>query len=287
MKRLALSSLIAAAASEPVQYRPPAGYTGYKYQPTEVRPIVVDEIPQSKDLRSIINPDPYLPDERPEVGAPIHVLPQAGSGCKVNPWLLMAMLNHAVPATISKSSMTQIGISGTGKNTFPTKSVGLDFVMKSLMACKDNEKVKEIFSLNYLMKDKPDLYKVLNTGATDADRGYKSYKVDGARDPLVDLLGIKGTELSKWTKSKVFLNMYKWKLYNQLYSGQYQGSQGTPFVKYKYMKDKFNNLQVEQKDVRTHDSAIKTSLGEVPHWYPYIPSFINKKRATDRRPSYP
>jgi hypothetical protein len=287
-------------------------------QPAPVRPVVYED--EGEDDMWGYNPKPYLLDARPPAKEPVHILPSAGlnaNNCKVNPWLLMAMLNH--PGT-PEEMMTFSALTVKGKtwddkdkstSTYPGKSLGLDFVMRSLEGCRDNQKARDVFAINYLMQDKPELYNVLydpTEADTDEKRGWKKYELNGNHGPLVPMLGLSGKPFKDWTDSKVLINMYKWKIYNSLYSG-------TPMTAVKRFKEKYDLFKTERRDADAHVVAqhaefeknkrvdlnqkwigsaalsehpltavqslegIKTKqkMDDIPHWMPYIPSFLNRR----------
>jgi hypothetical protein len=147
----------------------------------------------------------------------------AGS-CKTNPWLLLSLINNNAASKMDLAT-----------------------TMKSLVACKDNQHVREIFSLNYLMANNADLWNNLRVGGV-------------ANGNLVDLLQLDPKkDLASWTDSKVFINMYKWKLYNDLYNK-------APFPKYQYVQRKFDSFK------KAKAAAEKTNtdkLEQYREWAPY------------------
>lgn len=275
MKRVAISSVFVLATKT---LAVPVATDPVDAAPAEKLPVFGDD-----DSMWGYKPKAYDPDFRPAAKAPVHILPSAGvnaANCKINPWLLMAFLNHAPAASVSQSALSR-----TGYATWSAKSLGMDFVLRSLQGCKDNQKVKDVFAINYLMEDKPELYKALSTGSTDAEMGYKKYEVGakkGERKPLVDLLGIgSGKPLSDWSKSKVYINMYKWKVYNGLYNG-------TPMVQIKRFQDKFADWKKHRTDAAaevTKERALDSKywknpqqkIDEIPHWMPYLPNFFRRR----------
>jgi len=302
MKRVALSSVLALAAQG--RYKPPLNSRPVPavrpQRPVRVLPqplpvVIPQPAPQKPTLNDLgdddsmwgYNPKAYDLDARPEPKEPVHIFPSAGenaANCKINPWLLMAFLNHAPVASVSKSSLSR-----TGYASWPTKSLGMDFVLKSLRGCRDNQKVKDVFAMNYLMEDKPELYKSLSTGSTDAEVGYKSYeitdgtgkKIPGDRAPLISMLGLKGKPFSDWTASKVYINMYKWKVYNGLYNG-------TPMTQVKRFQEQFNDYKKHRADAAAEIAAQRKlspadwtnpqeKLDELPHWMPYLPAFFRQR----------
>jgi hypothetical protein len=178
--------------------------------------------------RSIINPKPYFLDERPVVKPDAQVT--TPTSCTTNPWLLLSLIN--------KSAATKIG---------------LDTAMKSLVKCKDNQHVREIFSLNYLMSNNKDLWTKLRV---DPDGNAAN------GDQLVDILQLDPKkDLKNWSDSKVFINMYKWKMYNDLYNK-------APFPKYQYVQRKYNAFKTAKADAEKAVPKLD-KLEQFREWAPY------------------
>jgi len=176
------------------------------------------------NARSIINPKPYILDERPVIKDTAK--PTTAGECTTNPWLLLSIINN--------NAATKMDLATT---------------MKSLVNCKDNQHVREIFSLNYLMANNAALWNNLRVGGV-------------ATGNLVDLLQLDPKkDLKNWSDSKVFINMYKWKLYNDLYNK-------APFPKYQYVQRKFDSFKkakaAAEKNVLNVDK-----MEQFREWMPY------------------
>merc|ERR1711981_78699 len=180
--------------------------------------------------KSIINPKPYLLDERPEPLRPVSSVP--ANDCHVNPWILLTLVNQWDAA-----------------NSFTLANGGLNTVMKSLQKCKDNDHVKEIFTLNYVMKKKPELYTNLITADTVAPNQIDR-NADGTMDKVVDLLQITdpAATFSTWSDSKVFVNMYKWNMWNNLYNQ-------APLQRYQYVTRKVDAFKDQKAKALAAETA--------------------------------
>lgn len=289
MKLVSISAVFVAAATAR-KYKPPLNqrYQAVRQRPFKRQPVVTPKTYDNDDDSSIwgYKPKPYLLDARPAATKPVHTgMPSfADADCKINPWLLMAFLEHdpSPPVVVSQSALTK-----TYGDKWPANSLGLDFVMNSLQGCHNNQKVRDVFAIDFLMKDKPELYGALAAGSTDAEKGYNTYKVGDVKGKFAgvkDLLQLEGTKPFKdWSASKVYLNMYKWKVYNGLYSD-------TPMFAVKHLKDQYTKFKAErvhakelvkkEQDARaTKDKlpSMLAKLDEVKHWAPYLPpAFKNR-----------
>jgi len=150
-----------------------------------------------------------------------------GQDCAVNPFILDFLLTKAP------------------QNTNVQRST----VWKSLRKCKDNEAVKHIFTIDYLMKNKAELYGSL-TSTTLEDGSNPGTDVDhdndGTNDYIVEFLHLHGNKnfrenLKEWSKSKVYLNAMKWKMYNDLFNTM-------SLQKYQYWKRKAADLKLHKAD---------------------------------------
>lgn len=176
--------------------------------------------------RSIIDLKPYNLDERPNVTPNKKV---TAGDCQVNPWLLLTLFNR-----------------WTVDN--PTADVKRSTIFKSLVQCKDNQDVKEIFTFDYMLKKKPELWNNLQTnpvpqtGKTLAERS------------VVDLLDIDSTAdgfrktLKDWSSSKVFMNMYKRKFWADQFN--------TPVAqRYQYVNRKYDSFKAARDEAKTHSAT--------------------------------
>jgi len=195
------------------------------------------------NAKSIINLKPYLLDERPEpVRAQFASQP---NDCQVNPWILLSLVDQLAA---------------------DTDKVKLDYAMKSLQKCKDNDHVKEVFTINYIMKKKPDLYANLvetDTGANAINRDLDTT----TNEKVKDLLQITdpATTFKAWSDSKVFINMYKWNAWNKLYNQK-------PLQSYQYLTRKVDSFKDQKTKAEAKTSNKQRNVGNPAVMTPYTSS---------------
>jgi len=172
--------------------------------------------------RTGIRPKTYDIDHRPVANRV--EFPKPNGQCTVSPWLLWMMLNRADanlpdnrqvtganPGDANAPTLTQTSSTYGTANTFELgPGNGPSTVLQLISNCQNNKDFRAVMSIDYLMTDKP-------TVASDA--GITQYKGIPTTD-VYKFLGIQfGESLSDWSDSKIFANVYKWRLYNEIMSG--------------------------------------------------------------------
>jgi len=187
--------------------------------------------------RSIIDLKPYNLDERPNVTPNKKV---TAGDCQVNPWLLLTLFNR----------LPDLAPDGT---KFDVKQ---STIFKSLVKCKDNQDVKEIFTFDYMLKKKPELWNTLQANPVP-----QTGKTLAEWSVVTNLLDIDSTDdgflktLKDWSSSKVFMNMYK----RQFWANQFN----TPGAqRYQYVNRKYDSFKDARKDAKTH-SATASSVASI------------------------
>jgi len=210
-----------------------------------------------------VNPKVYKLDERP---TPMRVeFPKPNGQCTVSPWLLWMMLN--------RGSLSDGGSDGGPDNSFPVlqQYYTSDFVygpggsdenpgkaqntvLQLLSNCRDNKEFRGIMSIDYIMNDKPSL-------ASDA--GISEFG-GLPNNPVYQFLGLQpGETLSDWGDSKVFMNLYKWRVYNELMRGQLFG-----IKRFQQQFDLYKEVRDEAKIEHAGDDD--QSMLEMVDWVPFF-----------------
>jgi len=170
--------------------------------------------------RTGVKPKTYDLDHRP-VAKRVE-FPKPDGQCTVSPWLLWMMLNRAslpdedfhyelYAGEADAPTLTQIDSSYGDFNIFVNgPGNGPSTVLQLISNCQNNKDFRAVMSIDYLMSDNP-------TIASDA--GITKYNGIPNTD-VYKFLGIQfGESLSDWSDSKIFTNIYKWRLYNEIMSG--------------------------------------------------------------------
>lgn len=170
--------------------------------------------------RTGINPKIYDLDHRP-VAKRVE-FPKPDGECTVSPWLLWMMLDRTNLQVASSQTVGNAGdanaptLSQTyslygSSNTFVSgPGGGPGTVLQLISNCQNNQDFRAIMSIDYIMADNPSI-------ASDA--GISQYK-GLPNDEVYKFLGIQfGESLSDWSDSKIFTNIYKWRMYNEIMRG--------------------------------------------------------------------
>jgi len=219
--------------------------------------------------KSIINLNPYDLDSRPTDAKTVEpanwieeIDAMIGQECAVNPYILNLLINK-LPAGDKVTQKT---------------------VWSSLRKCKDNSAVNHIMTLDYLVKNKPELYNNLLSGTN----GHSAFDLNGDGvaevSPLVvnflDFTKVPGQSfrdnLKDWSKSKVYLNLLKWKSYNDIFNTM-------SLQRYQFWTRKAN-------DLKTHREAAKVKytdkLEQFRAYKPFVKPFLKKRVAPAAQPIY-
>lgn len=221
--------------------------------------------------KSIINPKPYDLDGRPsdaKIVEPASWLEEVeaniGQDCAVNPYILNFLIGKAKAA---------------GQSTIGTKTI-----WSSLRKCKDNEAVKHVMTIEYLMKNKAELY---NSMITDDSTKALDFNGDGTKDYVVDFLELADKSatgytkksfkdnLSGWSKKKTAINFMKWKYYNDLFNTM-------SLQKFQFWTRKANDFKLHKADAEkmTHSDGTKyTKFEQLREYKPFLKPFMRKAKA--------
>lgn len=202
---------------------------------------------------------PYNPDERPTDFKRVmpatwveEIEANIGQDCAVNPYILNLL--------ISKLPKTQTAVE---RKT----------VWSSLRKCKDNEGVKHIFTIDYLMKKKPKLYNdLLEVGDGKSTLDHNN---DGTKDYVKDFLQLDTTgkktfkqNLQDWSKSKVYVSAMKWKYYNDFFNG-------APLQKFQFWTRKANDYKTHKADA---EKKYTNKLEQFREYKPFLTPFVKKQK---------
>jgi hypothetical protein len=203
---------------------------------------------------------PYNPDSRPsnpKIVEPASWIEEIeaniGQDCAVNPYILNLLIGK-LPATQT--------------------AVQRKTVWSSLRKCKDNEAVKHIFTIDYLMKNKANLYNdLLEVGDGKSTFDHNN---DGTKDYVKDFLQLDTTgkktfkqNLQDWSKSKVAVSMMKWKYYNDFFNG-------APLQKFQFWTRKANDLKTHKADA---EKKYTNKLEQIREYKPFLKPFMRKEIA--------
>jgi len=225
--------------------------------------------------KSIINLNPYNLDSRPtnvktvEPASWLEEIDAAiGQDCAVNPYILNLLINK-IPAGDMVTQST---------------------VWSSLRKCKDNSAVNHIMTLDYLVKNKPELYNNLLSGSN----GESAFDLNGDGvaevSPLVvdflDLTKVEGQSfrgnLKDWSNSKVYLNLLKWKQYNNIFNTM-------SLQKYQFWTRKVNDLNKHKDAAKIkYTDKMEQFRAYKPFVKPFMKPFggVLKKRIAKVAPQF-
>jgi hypothetical protein len=202
---------------------------------------------------------PYNPDHRPSNAKIVEpaswveeIEANIGQDCAVNPYILNLLI---------------------GKLPSVTTAVQTKTVWSSLRKCKDNDAVKHIFTIDYLVKNKANLYNdLLEAGDGNSQLDHNN---DGTKDYVKDFLQLDTTgkktfkaNLQDWSKSKVYFSMMKWKYYNDFFNG-------APLQKFQFWTRKANDLKTHKADA---EKKYTNKLEQIREYKPFLTPFVKKQQ---------
>lgn len=230
-------------------------------------------VASAKSIIDLVPSNEYIPDFRPIEGERVgdfktvepaewmeEIKETIGQDCAVNPYILNLLINK-LPAGDKVTQST---------------------VWSSLRKCKDNSAVNHIMTLDYLVKNKPELYNNLLSGSNGQSAFALKIKPNGDRvhevQPLVvdflDLTKVEGQSfrdnLKDWSNSKVYLNLLKWKQYNNIFNTM-------SLQKYQFWTRKVNDLN-KHKDAAKIEYTDK--LEQFRAYTPFVSPFVSPFKRT-------
>jgi hypothetical protein len=185
-----------------------------------------------------------------------------GEDCAVNPYILNLLINK-LPAGDKVTQST---------------------VWSSLRKCKDNSAVNHIMTLDYLVKNKPELYNNLLSGSNGQSafdpNGDGVHEVSPLVVDFLDLTKVEGQSfrdnLKDWSNSKVYLNLLKWKQYNNIFNTM-------SLQRYQFWTRKVNDLN-KHKDAAKIEYTDK--LEQFRAYKPFVEPFLKKRTAPVANPTF-
>merc|ERR1712110_256321 len=217
--------------------------------------------------KSIINLQPYDLDARPSdtnIVEPAtwleELVADIGQDCAISPKILGFLIGKAKAAGQTK--------------------IGTDTVWASLRKCRTNDAVKHIMTMEYLMKNKADLY---NSMIVDDTNKALDFNGDGTKDYVVDFLNLADKSatgykkksfkdsLSGWSKKKTAINFMKWKYYNDFFNH-------ITLQKFQFWNRKINDLKLHKAaaEKKTHPDGTKyTKLEQFREYMPFLGKSIH------------
>lgn len=211
-----------------------------------------------------VNPKIYKLDERP---VPKRVeFPKVNGQCTVDPWILWMMVNREslvdgdkwewnpissqlIPALQQHDESGPYFSHGPAEDKFNSQKT----VLQLLSNCQDNKDFRAIMSIDYLMTEKPE---------TAADAGVSRF-AGLANSEVYRFMGLQpGTSLSEWGDSKVFMNLYKWRMYNQMMRG--------PLFGLNSFQQKFDLYETVKNEAETAHTGDDAQILQMRDWLPFF-----------------